>query len=162
MVTTGLFDKWSTLICSWYRWKQARNSYMGEKGILQNMLQNMNWNIWITTQTRTKTYRGRHLGWGYNHPVIFLILLNVIVIVLIFFQMYGDPRNWKLLETQSYKEPEVRTRAYKVQNTQLEYGEQEKRYTETKESSESTLIKTATRKIVDKSLIVAPAPTVSK
>ena len=34
---TGLFDKWSTLICNWYRWKQAWNPYMGEKGIVKNM-----------------------------------------------------------------------------------------------------------------------------
>lgn len=61
--------------------------------------------------------------------------------------MNGDSsRKW--LESRTYQEPEVRTRAHEDQDTR--YHEQEKSYLETREPS--ALIKTATLEIVDASV----------
>ena len=87
----------------------------------------------------------------------FLVIL-LLVNVFIFFLMNGDASG-KWLETRKYQEPEVRTRAHEDQETRYHDLEQEKRYLETREPS--ALIKTATLEIVDKSLILAPALTVS-
>lgn len=87
---------------------------------------------------QTKIYHRRTLGWGCNANT-FLILLNVLVIALVLLLTIGNPgRKW--LETRSYQGPEVRT-----------YDDH--RYVE---EERTAFIKTA--KIVDKSLIVAPAP----
>ena len=76
-----------------------------------------------------------------------MILLNVLVVFLIFFLMNGDPSRSKWLETWSYKEPEVRIQAHDTRY----HGEPEKRDPQVETSM---LIKTASRKIVDKSLTI--------
>ena len=109
--------------------------------------------IWDTKYdskyVQIKTYHDQTCGWGYNSTMFLILLLNVLVIALLFLLMNSNPgQKWLESQLPVYQEPKVHI--YKHQDAQ--YVGQEKRYPETRESSElPKIIKTA--KTVDKSLI---------